>query len=333
MRTRPARLRAFVAFVVAAGAAASSLAAPPPGSPAAALAADELIYPPWQAGTNNDAIDKGLDVTVAPADTMADFHGSVADPALVIYASGNNYFAYKALVERFGSIYPQWRGRVFYETLPPGLLLKQLMNGGVITVGNMTFTAKPDVMMAEKSASETWVKQGHLVDPVVPFATNNLTIMIARDNPARIGGLADLGRADIALAMPNPAWEGVAVQIRAALVKAGGETLATRVYDEKVANGTTALTRIHHRQTPLWLMQGRVQAGVTWQSEAIFQEKAGHGISHIAIPADQNVTAIYSAALAKGAPHPDAAKAWLSFIASDAAFSDLAPYGFARYVP
>ncbi len=77
-------------------------------------------------------------------------------------------------------------------------------------------------------------------------------------------------------------------------------------------------------------MQGLVQGGVTWTSEALFQEQQGHKIDHVEIPAEQNTRAIYSAAMVTSAPHPDAAKAWLSFIRSDAAFAALAPYGFQR---
>jgi ABC-type molybdate transport system substrate-binding protein len=307
------------------------IAAAPPGSPAARLGAIEAQYPPWQNGTNNDAIDHGLDFTVPPVDDMADFHGSLDNPALVLYASGNYFFALRDVVRAFEAATPAYRGRVFYETLPPGLLMKQLAAGGTVTSGNLTFTMKPDVMMAEQRASEAWVKDGRLTAPVVSFATNDLTIMVPAGNPAHIAGLADLARPDLAVIMPNPAFEGVAGQIRAALVKAGGEPLAHAVYDEKVAAGTTVLTRIHHRQTPLFLMQGLGEAGVTWTSEAIFQERQGHPIGHVAIPADQNVRAIYSAALVTGAPHTEAAQAWLTFIRSDAAFAALAPYGFQRF--
>jgi ABC-type molybdate transport system substrate-binding protein len=235
------------------------------------------------------------------------------------------------IVRAFGEKYPAYRGHVYYETLPPGLLLKQLRAGGTITSGNLTFTAKPDVMMAEQRASEGWVADAVLVAPVVSFATNDLTIMVPADNPAHISGLADLARPDLPIALPNPAFEGVARQIRATLVKAGGETLAQAVYDTKVAAGTAILTRIHHRQTPLLLMQGQVRAGVTWTSEAIFQERQGHPITHVAIPAEQNTRAIYSAAIVAGAPHPDAARDWLAFIRSDEAFAALAPFGFQRF--
>lgn len=318
------RLRA----VSAALAACLLAGAAPAGSPAARLEAIEAQYPPWQDGQNNDATGKGLVFTVPPADSLADFHGSLDNPELVLYASGNYFFAMRGLVEAFGAAYPAYRGRVFYETLPPGLLLKQMTGGGTVTAGNMTFTVKPDVMMAEQRASEAWVKDGRLIAPVISFATNDLTIMVPKGNPAHITGLADLGRPDLALIMPNPAFEGVAAQIRASLVKAGGEALATVVYDTKVAAGTTVLTRIHHRQTPLFLMQAIGQAGVTWTSEAIFQERVGHPIEHIAIPAEQNTRAIYSAALVNGAPHAEAARAWLAFLGTDSAFAALAPFGF-----
>ena len=305
--------------------------AAPPGSPADRLEAAEAQYPPWQQGRNNGATKQGLSFTVPPADVMADFHGSLDDPLLVLYASGNYFFVMGDLVRAFGRAYPEYQGRVFYETLPPGLLMKQLAEGGTVTSGNMTFTVRPDVMMAEQAASEGWVRDGRLAAPVVSFATNDLTIMVPRDNPAKITGLADFGRPGLPIIMPNPAFEGVAAQIKASLAKVGGEALAQTVYEAKVADGSAILTRIHHRQTPLFLMQGLGQAGVTWTSEAIFQEQQGHPISHIVIPAEQNTRAVYSAAIVSGASHADAARAWLAFIKTDAAFAYFAPFGFQRF--
>ncbi|HEY4042349.1 MAG TPA: substrate-binding domain-containing protein [Rhodopila sp.] len=305
-------------------------AAAPPGSPAARLEAAEAQYPPWQNGEGTAAARSGLIFTVPPADDMADFHGSLDDPALILFVSGNYYFAVAGMVRAFVDAYPAYRGRVFYETLPPGLLMKQLEAGGTVTSGNLTFTARPDVMMAEQNASEAWVREGRLAAPVVSFATNDLTIMVPAGNPAHIVGLTDLARPDLALIMPNPAFEGVARQIRGSLVKAGGEALARSVYETKVAAGTTVLTHIHHRQTPLLLMQGLGQAGVTWRSEALFQEQHGNPIAHIDIPAEQNTQAVYSAAIVTNAAHADAARIWLSFIRSDAAFEALRPFGFKR---
>ena len=84
------------------------------------------------------ASDRRVGTAATRADALADFHGSLDNPALVLYASGNYFFAMGPLVEAFGREFPQYRGRVYYETLPPGLLLKQMDAGGTVTSGNMT---------------------------------------------------------------------------------------------------------------------------------------------------------------------------------------------------
>ena len=292
----------------------------------------QALYPPWQNGANNGAASQGLAFTVPAIDVLADFHGDPSNPALVLYVGGNYYFAMAPLVQAFGQAYPQYRGKVYYETLPPGILEKQMQAGGTITVGNMTWTARPDAYLAGLRKVNGLIHAGMLTGPAVSYVTNNLTIMVPAGNPAHVTGLRDLGHPDIALVMPNPQWEGVARQIRASLTKAGGDALATQVYDTKVKDGTTILTRVHHRQTPLFLMQGLAQAGVTWKSEAIFQEQSGHPIADVTIPAEQNTTAIYAGAVVKGARHRRAAQDWLRFIRSATALGIFEKYGFKRYI-
>jgi molybdate transport system substrate-binding protein len=228
-------------------------------------------------------------------DDLADFHGDVSAPRLVLYVGGNYFFAMAPLVAAFEEQHPDFTGHVYWETLPPGLLIKQMEAGGTVTSGNMTWTAKPDAYFAGLKQVQGLINRGLLTGPGVPYATNVLTIMVRRGNPGHVAGLADLVKPGLRLVMPNPAFEGVARQIEASLKKAGGEGLAATVYKTKVADGRAVLTRIHHRQTPLFLMQGRADAGVTWKSEAIFQEQAGHPISHVDIPAGQNTTAVYAA--------------------------------------
>jgi molybdate transport system substrate-binding protein len=316
------RVRRVLAWL----AATACLAAATP----AAAQGDEVL-PPWQHGANNDALDKGVDFTVPGIDALADFHGDVMNPALVLYVGGNYYFAMAPLVAAFEQGKPEYRGHIFYETIPPGLLVKQMEAGGTITSGNMTWTAKPDVYLAGLKRVKELVASGVLEGPAVIYATNTLTIMVPKDNPAHVTGLADLARPDIRLAMPNPAFEGVARQIEAALRKTGGENLFKAVYETKVRDGTTVLTRIHHRQTPLLLMQRRADAGVTWKSEAIFQEQVHNPITHIDIPESVNATGIYAGAAVKGAAHPAAAQAWLSFIRSPQALHIFERYGFKAY--
>lgn len=291
------------------------------------------VFPPWQHGANNDATQRGLEFTVPEVDVLADFHGTLDDPKLVLFVGGNYFFAMAPLVKAFEEEHPDYKGRLFWETIPPGLLVKQIDAGGTITVGNMTWTVKPDAYFAGLMKVRELIKDGKLEGEAVPYVTNTLTIMVPKGNPAGIKDLADLGKKDVKLAMPNPEFEGIARQIKMALTKAGGDALANTVYDTKVKDGTTVLTHIHHRQTPLFLMQGLAQAGVTWQSEAMFEEQAGHPITHVDIPAADNATAIYAGAMVKGAVHPEAAKLWLDFIKSPKALAIFEHYGFKPYQP
>ncbi len=298
----------------------------------ASAAEDGLgVFPPWQHGENSDVKSRGLEFTVPEVDNLADFHGDPMNAKLVLYVGGNYYFAMAPLVAEFEKEHPEFDGRIYWETIPPGLLVKQMKAGGTITSGNMTWTAKADAYFAGLKKVEALIGDGLLEGPAVPYVTNTLTIMIPANNPAHITGLADLGKPDVRLAMPNPEYEGIARQIEASLRKAGGDQLVDRVYKEKVADGKAVLTHIHHRQTPLFLMQGKADAGVTWKSEALFQEQAGNPISHVDIPDDQNSTAIYAGAMAKDAPHSDAAKLWLAFIRSEPALKIFERYGMKPY--
>ena len=231
----------------------------------------------------------------------------------------------------FETSHPEFKGRIFWETIPPGRLIEQIENGGRITVGNMTWTAKADVYFGGLRKVKENIDNGVLVGPAVPYVTNNLAIMVPKGNPGHITGLADLGEPGVGLAMPNPAYEGIGRQIKAALVKAGGEALMTMVYETKVKDGSTYLTSDSSWSNTVSIMQGCADAGVTWQSEAAFQEQVGNPVEHVAIPDDVNVTAIYAGAQVKGAPHPEAAKAWLDFIHSPEALKTFERYGFKPY--
>jgi molybdate transport system substrate-binding protein len=325
-------LRAALLSLCVAGGLVPLTAVAQSAAPVCATANDESIYPPWQHGANNDATDRGVEFTVPDADDLADFHGNPGQALLAIYVGGNYFFAMAPLVQAFETRYPQYKARLYWETIPPGILVQQIKAGGRITVGNMSWTVKPDVYLAGLQAVRAQIDTGLLSAPAVSYVTNTLTIMVPAGNPAHITSLSDLGKAEVHLAMPNPEFEGIVQQIRASLEKAGGADLVKAVYDTKVHDGTTRLTKIHHRQTPLWLMQCRAEAGVTWKSEAIFQEQIGHPITHIEIPEGENTTGVYAGALVKGAPHEEAGRLWLHFIQSPDSLAIFARYGFKPYV-
>ena len=92
-----------------------------------------------------------------------------------------------------------------------------------------------------------------------------------------------------------------------------------------------ALVEILGTGAPSASGEGQVDAGVTWKSEALFQEQIGNPISHVEIPPEHNVTGIYAGAVVKGARHPEAARLWLQFFRSPSALKIFESYGFKAY--
>ena len=150
--------------------------------PFAAQAAEQVqhdsIFPPWQHGQNNDATQRGLPFTIPQVDDLADFHGDVSDPKLVLYVGGNYFFAMAPLIAAFEQQHPEFKGRIYWETLPPGLLEKQIEAGGTVTSGNMTWTAKPDAYLAGLKKVQNLIDRGLLTGPAAHYVTNSLTIMV-----------------------------------------------------------------------------------------------------------------------------------------------------------
>jgi len=283
--------------------------------------------PPWSKGANDPAAEKGYAFHVPDVDNVPDIHGNPCEAKLVIFIGGNQFFVLPQLIAAFEQQHPELKGHIFYETLPPGILRKQIAANDALTLGNLTIQVKPDVYEAGARVLKE-MEQANQVKGVVQYATNDLEIMIPAANPKNIQSLKDLGRPDVRLSMPNPQWEGVANQIASSLRKAGGDSLYQAVYQDKVKSGKTVLTEIHHRQTPMRIMSGQADAGVTWASEVRFQESIGNPIKGIVIPADLNTTAIYAGGVMQDAPHPAIAAQWLAFLKSPQAQTIYHEYGF-----
>ena len=287
-----------------------------------ASAADKTDYlPPWNAPP------AGLQFSVPPVDAIADLHGDIDDPQLVLFFAGNQFMVVHDLLEAFKQMHPQYQ-RIYAETLPPGILVKQIESGSLV-MGNLRITLKPDVYTAGKDAIAEQQKQHDWFADSYDYARNPLAILVAKGNPKHIQGLADLGRADVRVSMPNPAWEGIAKQIEASYRKAGGDALDQAIMDSKVKDGSTFLTRIHHRQSPLRILQGESDAAPVWSTEAYFQQEVMHfPVETVTIPPEQNVVSTYTAARMKDAPHAQAAKDFLAFMQSPAAQAVYRKYGF-----
>jgi ABC-type molybdate transport system substrate-binding protein len=266
-----------------------------------------------------------LEFTVPPMDQVLDLHGNPNDAQLVIFAAGNQFMVMPLLLHAFEARHPQIT-RIYYETLPPGIVVDQVY-GGDLRIGNLLLSAKPDVLLAGPAGMRRLQNAGY-VHSWTPYASNQLAIMVRKNNPLKVQSLTDLGRNDVRVVMPNPKWEGVAEQVEGAYAKAGGEALVHQIMLAKVANGTTILTRIHHRQTPLYLIESKADAGPVWISEALYAERIGEPLTFVRIPQSENVTAAYDAAVVRDAPHAGVARAFVEFLKTPEARAIYQSFGF-----
>lgn len=273
-------------------------------------------------------VSQGYIFEVPVVDNVPDLHGNPAGAKLTLFIGGNQFMVLPQLVEAFERIHPELRGHIYYETLPPGILSRQIEHGGTLTLGSLTLTVQPDVYEAGTKKLNQLASQ-RAVTGVVRYATNDLMIMVRQGNPKAIRSLDGLARPGVRLSMPNPEWEGVGKLIEASLERAGGENLVHTVMVTKRQKGETFLTQIHHRQTPLRILDGLSDAGVTWQSEVRFQQSMGNPISGVVIPDRYNTTGVYAAGVLRDAPHPEAAAEWVKFLRTSAAQAIYKSFGFA----
>ncbi len=274
--------------------------------------------PPWNAPPQSEVM-----FTVAGVDNVPDLFGEINDPQLVLFFAGNQFMVIDELINAFKKKYPIYK-RIFAETLPPGILSKQI-KGGSITIGNLKIDLLPDIYSAGKNKIEMtpeWFSK------TAAYAKNNLAIMVKKGNPKKIKSLTDLAKEDIRVSMPNPLWEGIAMQIQEAYIKAGGEDLKVAIMQTKVKDSTTFLTQIHHRQTPMRILYDQSDAGPVWFSEAWYQQMIGNPIEMVEIPEKENTQAVYVAGLLKAAPHKEAAEDFMDFLVSDTAKDIYKKFGF-----
>ena len=282
------------------------------------IAQEHRFDPPW-----NTPPESKVMFTIPGIENVPDLFGDINDPQLVVFFAGNQFMCIDDLLAGFKNKYPQYQ-RIFAETLPPEILAKQI-EAGSITIGNMRITLKPDVYTGGKSRVN--LLKDYFADTVT-YAFNKLAIMVQKGNPKNIKNLKDLGRNNIRISMPNPAFEDIGKLIEQAYIKSGGDELKNTIMLTKVKDSSTYLTQIHHRQSPMRILYNQSDAAPVWFSEAYYQKMLSHPVELVNISDKENVTASYIAGVLKAAPHPQAAKDFMEFLRSSRAKAVYKKYGF-----
>ena len=269
---------------------------------------------------------------VIPPDRGDDLHNlELADSAdLVLFVAGNQFMVMEELLGIFQSQNPDIK-RIFYETLPPGLELKQILAGGALFQDNL-IDVRPDVYASVSAAAMKQLEQKDLIssEDYFLYLHNRIVLMVPETNPAQITSVGDLARSEVRISQPNPEYEDIAFHILDMYRQAGGEALVHRIVEEKRAEGTTILTVVHHRETPLRIKRGKVDVGPVWATEirharqtklAVDMVDPGEGL-------DQREEINYYICNLKDSGNPENGAKFLEFIRSPVAQGIYERYGF-----
>jgi molybdate transport system substrate-binding protein len=271
-----------------------------------------------------------------PSERADDLHHlEIANEAdLVLFMAGNQFMVMKEIISAFKGEYPDIE-KIFYETLPPGLELKQILAGGAVFRGGI-IDVQPDIYSSvNEKAMKILEETGHILKKDYHlYLHNRLTLMVPKNNPAGIKSVADLGRDSIRVSQPDPANEDIAFHIIEMYRQAGGDELVHRIMEKKRAEGTAIFTIVHHRETPLRILKQTADAGPVWLTEAVYAKAAGLSIDVVepGEKLDQRNEINYYICKLQEAPHPENADKFIEFITSSTAGSIYQKYGFMAHL-
>lgn len=256
-----------------------------------------------------------------------------ADANLTLWLAGNQFFAMEHVIRTFQKEYPQV-GNVGLITLPPGIILKAINAGGWSYEGK-DYRMQPDIYGS--------VQQGHLktlkgkgrMNRFLVYTHNALDLIVPKGNPKGIRGMADLGRDDLKVMLPNPIDEGIMTfYARKVLVKhklwdklSGGKECKSCSPTPNVY-----FTAVHHREIPDALKAGTADAGIVWATETKNALEEGHAVEAVPLPAEDSLIdeVSYAIGAMTDARHKDAANHYLSFLKSDKGQDAYAKFGFIK---
>ena len=143
------------------------------------------------------------------------------------------------------------------------------------------------------------------------FATNRLEIAVAPGNPKKIGGLADLARADVILVLAAPTVPAGKYAVDA-LTKAG---VTPRPQSQEV-DVRAVLNKVS---------LGEADAGIVYVTDV---KSASGRVTGVAIPEKDQVLARYPVAVVKGSKNAQLAHGFVDYLLSPGGQAVLATYGF-----
>ena len=199
-----------------------------------------------------------------------DFHGDPLTAKLVVFSDGNHHMALMETLQCFYKNNPEVE-QVFYATTPPGPVLKLLKHGS-LQIGNFILSAKPHVFISPPPVLDNLVNEGYMQQHV-PFMQNRGNVLlIKKGNPKNISGIADLARTNVRLFLSNPKTEAMSYKGYVDTLKgiaAREDVNLSFLSDEFSGTEVEYGERIHHREAPQAIMDGRADVAIIYYHLAL----------------------------------------------------------------
>lgn len=199
-----------------------------------------------------------------------------------------------------------------YEAAHPDTTIIFNFAGSPTLVQQIREGAPADVFAsADEATMQKLVDAGAVAGSPQIFAGNRLQIAVAKGNPHRIDGLADLGKPGLVVVLCGDTVPCGRYGLEA-FAKAGAKAPAgSREPDVKAVLNKVAL--------------GEADAGVVYATDVRAARGAVEGVD---LPTTHAVVARYPIAVLRDAAHGDAARAFVAFVLSDPGKKILGEFGF-----
>jgi molybdate transport system substrate-binding protein len=199
-----------------------------------------------------------------------------------------------------------------YIAAHPGSSLSPNLGHSSAQVLQLQQGSPGDVLLTVGSGSMGQAqKDGLLTSGTTVFARNCLEIVVAAGNPRHITSLADLAKPGLTVVVPDQSTP-VGVYAAQALKKAG-VTVKPASLEEGSAEAAAKVAT------------GNADAAIVFATDVL---SYGGKVAGIGIPSEDQVPAEYDAAVLRSARDADAARAYVAFLTTPAAQSELRALGF-----
>lgn len=226
--------------------------------------------------------------------------GTRADAAeITVSGAASLTAAFGAIAEAFGKA-------------QPGAVVRTNFAGSSTLVQQIREGAPVDVFAsADESNMQKLVDAGDVAGAPVVFAKNRLAILVARGNPKKIGGIADLATPGLVVSLCGPA------------VPAG--KYAREIFARAGVAVPESSQELDVKAVVSRVVLGEADVGIVYTTDIL---AAGDDVEAVAIPDALNIVARYPVAVLAHAKQPELARTFVTYLTSSEGQSILQRFGF-----